>query len=278
MDQISDDGTQIFDFNVLAITGNNHLGGQDFTNIIYERCLNEIKKLRKAPLTKKQQVYLFADCDTAKKMLGTQYKVNIIPVVDIELDDGTTFNTEINKTQFETACSKLILEIQNCILQCVEYAKIQMKQINEIIKIGGSARLCMLDGILENVCNINQVSIRNRIILSPQIAVAAGAAIYGHFEANEEVQINISTVIPMNINVKTATADGKDKHVASVIVERNTILPIQKLWKTYWTFVDNQKEIGLQIYEGNHSSTRHEGMILIGETKLKKLTMAPRGN
>ena len=277
-DQIDDDGTQIFDFQVLAITGNNHLGGQDFTNIIYERCLNQIKNSRKKPLSNKQKNFLFNDCEKAKLMLGRKFSANIMPLVEIDLDDGTTFNTEINKHQFETACSMLISEIEKCIVECVEYAKIQMKQIDEIIKIGGSARLCILDGILEKICKMREVSIPRRVILSPQTAVAAGAAIYGYFEQHEEIQININTVIPMNINVKIASEDGTNEHVASVIVERNTKLPIQRMCRKYWTFCDNQEEIRLEIYEGNHPSTKDEGMILVGEAKLEHLKMAKKGN
>jgi heat shock protein 5 len=244
----------IFDgaFRVLATDGNSHLGGEDFDEAIFTHVLEDFKK--KYPNCKEEYYYdslqkLRIECEAAKKKLSTvmDTEINVLGFYnDTEFNIKFDVNFKIDRSLFEKICEDLLIEairpVDNIMMVADEEHEISIKDIDEIILVGGSTRIPKIRYMLHSYfgkppnCSLN-----------PDYIVAAGAAIQGYLLSNSEdpfcKNMVLIDVIPLSLGI------GSNNGTMATIIPRNSSIPIKKTQR-FTTQEDYQKKVDINIYEG----------------------------
>jgi L1 cell adhesion molecule like protein len=254
-------------FEVKNTNGDTHLGGEDFDILLTEYCCEEFKKKYNLDLHTNKKSYrrLKTACEVAKKILSTTLQVNI----DIDaLMNGKDLNLNISRTKFENLCKDLFNKCIDIVKKVLKESNTKKNEIEDIILIGGSSRI---PKIIEMISDFFDGKKPNQSI-NPDEAVAYGATVQAAIikkEKDEKLDnVILMDITPLSLGIEII-GDKMD-----VIIPKNSNIPIQKE-KQYTTVKDNQKNICIQIFEGeNESITKNHKL---GKFKLIDIPPMPKG-
>lgn len=249
-------------FQVLASTGNVHLGGCDFDTRLMKYCIESFNKDIKPDSINLQK--LKKACENAKKKLTTSLMTTIkIP----NFYENNDLCVTITRGKFEEICNDLIIL---CIKPLSDIIEITKVSIDEIIMVGGATRMPCIQ---ELVTKFFKKPLNNSI--NPDEAVAIGASIQGYMLSsegkNDPFCNNITLIDSLALSLGVEVMGG----IMDIIIPRGSSIPIQKTRK-YTPDSDNQTSVIIKIFEGERSITADN--ILIGEFELSGLKSGPRGS
>ncbi|XP_074280183.1 heat shock 70 kDa protein 18-like [Silene latifolia] len=237
-------------FEVKSVSGDTHLGGEDFDNRLIKQLVTEFQRKHGKDITGNSKAIgrLRAACERAKRILSSTSLTNI----DIDcLFDGIDFSTSISRARFEKLNLDLFESCIDLIDQCLKDAGLKKADVHEVVLVGGSTRIPKVQELLQayfpgkKLCkNIN-----------PDEAVAYGAAAHAAVltgaDSNDFV---ITDVAPLSLGIENDT--GK----MSVLIKRNTPIPVKEE-KLFTTTADNQAELEFCVYEGEKRKARHNNLL-----------------
>ena len=253
-------------FEVLATTGDNHLGGDDVDQKILFWLLSEFDREHNIDLASdvvaKQRLLLAAE--DAKKTLSTA-DVAFVSIPYIYSKNGTTFNvdTEITKTKFEALVGDLLRSTIQHIEKALQESGLERSQIDEILFVGGSTRISMVDKI---VTDFFQKKPKKDI--DPDEIVSMGACIQGGIIQGDVSDILLVDVIPLSLGIEEY--GGK----TSVLIPSNTSIPQIKK-SVYTTVIDNQDRVEIHVVQGERKMAADNQTL--GRFTLTGIEKAPRG-
>ncbi|GJV68761.1 putative heat shock protein 70 family protein [Tanacetum coccineum] len=257
---IEDKGT----FNVKAVSGDTRLGGEDFDNHMVNHCVREFKRKWDKDLTGNQRALgrLRFACEKAKRILSSTSQTSI------ELDclhEGIDFSLKFTRAKFEELNMNLFDKCIKTIDMCLHDAKIQKSWVDEIILVGGSTRIPMVQRMLQELFDGKELCKS----VNPDEAVAYGAAVMaaklrGHSDKKVR-DLLLLDVTPLSLGVHTA---GK---VFDVVIPRNTQIPTKRT-KIYTTVKDNQSSLTVKVYQGERAKSTDNH--LLGELRVLEVPLA----
>jgi L1 cell adhesion molecule like protein len=253
-------------FEVLATSGDTHLGGEDFDSILSDWVVAEERRKRGSDLfgdSAKALRRLRTACERAKRQLSSSLSATIeLSVGDVEL------SIELTRARFDKLLETTFQRCMESVKRCLADAKLAKEAVDEIVLVGGSTRVPRVQQILSEFFGGKAL---NKSV-HPDEAVAYGAAVQGAILAGVRdaatASLLLVDVIPLSLGVE---CEGRQ---FAKVVPRNTAVPCKKS-SEFTTVEDWQTEIDVRIFEGERGHT--DGNHLLGEFQITGVQRARRG-
>lgn len=253
-------------FEVLATSGDTHLGGDDFDKKIVDFLAEKFKKAEGIDLRKDKQALqrLTEAAEKAKIELSsvTQAEINL-PFITATQDGPKHLDTTLTRAQFEELCSDLIDRCRVPVENALRDAKLNKGDIDEVVLVGGSTRIPAVHQIVKQVLGKDP----NQSV-NPDEVVAVGAAIQAGVLAGDVTGILLLDVTPLSLGVETLGG------VMTKIIPRNTTIPTKKS-EVFSTAVDGQTNVEIHVLQGEREFSNDNKSL--GTFRLDGIPPAPRG-
>ena len=257
---------EIGTFEVKSTSGDGHLGGDDYDEVLIHHLAETFRKqegvdLRKDPMALQR---LKEAGEKAKCELSTVLETTInLPYITATNTGPKHLQVTLTRAQFEQMTKHLTERCRKPVMDVLEGAKMTSVNIDEVVLVGGSTRMPAVQALVKEIFKKEP----NRSI-NPDEVVAIGAAIQGAVLAGEKDDIVLLDVTPLTLGVETLGG------VMTPLIEANTTIPTSKA-ETFSTAADNQTEVTIHVLQGNRPMAVDNRTL--GRFNLAGIAPAPRG-
>jgi molecular chaperone DnaK len=253
-------------FRVISTNGDTHLGGDDFDQTLINHVADQFKKEQGIDLRKDTMALqrLQEACEKAKKELSSAQSTDInLPFITADATGPKHLQLSITRAQFEQMCDALVERCRGPVVQALKDAKLDPKDIDEVVLVGGSTRIPKVQELVKKL-----FSKEPHKGVNPDEVVALGAAIQGGVLGGEVQDVLLLDVTPLSLGIET------EGGLFTKLVERNTTVPTERK-QVFSTAADNQQAVTVSVYQGERPMARDNR--LLGQFNLDGIPPAPRG-
>ena len=253
-------------FRVLATAGNNHLGGNDFDDAIFEYLVGQFKDENNIDIMNdKMAVQRVREAaETLKCELSTMSESSVnLPFLAIGASGPVHMMQTVERSELENLVTPLIAQLEAPCHDALEQAGLSKEDIDDVLLVGGMTRMPCVQQSVERIFGKKPSH-----HINPDEAVALGAAVQAGVLDGEVSEVVLLDVTPLNLGIKT-----KGDRV-STIIERNSSIPT-KASKVFTTTQDDQTFVDITIIQGD--SEVASKCTRLGEVKLTGIPPMPAG-
>ena len=253
---------------VLATSGNNRLGGDDFDNRVTQWMLDEFKKAEGVDLSNDKMAMqrLKEAAEKAKKELSSATTTNInLPFITATNEGPKHFDMNLTRAKFDELTHDLVEMTAEPVRTALKDAGITASDLGQVLLVGGSTRVPAVQDKVKQLTGKEPSK-----SLNPDECVALGASIQGGKLAGDAGagEILLLDVTPLTLSIETMGG------VATHLIERNTTIPTKKS-QIFSTAADNQTAVDINVVQGERQFARDNKSL--GQFRLDGIPPARRG-
>jgi molecular chaperone DnaK len=254
-------------FEVKATAGNNHLGGDDFDNLLVRWLVENFQSQENIDLSSDRMAIqrLREAAEKAKIELSSMITTSInLPFIAADETGPKHLELELNRAKFEELTRELVEKTLGPVQQSLKDSGLQPSDINRVILVGGSTRIPAVQELISRFFSTGQI---DRSV-NPDEAVALGAAIQAGVLGGEVEDILLLDVTPLSLGIETLG------EVFTKIIDRNTTIPTSKS-QVFSTAADGQTSVEIHVLQGERAMAQDNKTL--GKFLLTGIPPAPRG-
>ena len=253
-------------FEVMSTSGDTHLGGDDFDQVIIDWLADTFKKEQGIDLRQDvmalQRLKEAAEKAKCELSSSTQTDVNL-PFITADATGPKHLNVSLSRSKLEQLCESLLERTKEPCKNALKDAGLQASDIDEVILVGGMTRMPAVGAIVKELFGKEP----NRGV-NPDEVVAQGAAIQAGVLSGEVNDVLLMDVTPLTLGIETLGG------VSTPLIERNATIPVSKK-QIFSTAEDNQTVVTIHVLQGEREFANDNRTL--GRFNLEGITPGPRG-
>ena len=254
---------------VLATSGDNHLGGDDFDKRLSDYIVSEFKRTEGIDLGKDKVALqrITEEAEKAKKELSSAQTVNInLPFITTTKAGPGHLDMNITRAKFNELTSDLVERTTGPVITALNDAGITKGELNKVLLVGGSTRIPAVQDKVRQLTGLEPSKNMN-----PDECVALGASIQGGKLAGDSgnaSELLLLDVTPLTLSIETVGG------IATHLIEKNSTIPCRKS-QVFSTAMSGQTNVEIKVLQGERQFARDNK--LLGTFRLNGIRRAPAG-